>query len=242
MKTFHYILFTFFLIPVFIYAQDGQPYRKGKVKYRLSAGPVISMYKNHPYHTINTKAKAGFNAAAKAEILLGRKTNLITGLEYMSQGLTFKGYYVDTGYTYVFDETFPYTHDIRYNELDIPIGLKLSFASEKEHNVTGYLFGGIGFKYIFGSYIVISSDSTDVTPYDGKGSVGYEHGMISKSFNAFYHGGLGVQKNFRNSGRAAFLELTFKYSLSRIHYSGFENSNNLNIIERNLAITVGLRL
>lgn len=237
-----HILIVFLLLPILVLAQDGQPYRKGKVKYRLSAGPVISMYKNHPYHTIETKAKAGFNAAAKAEILLGRKTNLITGLEYMSQGLKFKGYYVDTGYTYVFDETFTYTHEIRYSEMQLPIGLKLTFNKEKESNVSPYLFGGIGFKYIFKSYIVVSSDSTNVTPYDGKGTVGFEHGLISKSFNAFYHGGLGVQKNFRNSGRALFLELTFKYSLSRIHYSGYRNSNNLNIAERNLAITVGYRL
>ena len=237
------VILLFILVPAFSFSQDSQPYSKGKIRHRISLGPVISIYKNDKNHTLNTKAKAGFNAAYKAEILLGRRTNLLVGLEYMTQGLKFNGYYLDTGYTYLYDQTFSYTHEIRYNEVQIPIGLKLAFNREKENGATPYLLGGIGFKYIFGSYTVISSDSLGTTPYDAKGkNVGYEHGLISKQFNAFYHLGLGLQKNFRNSGRAVFIEMTYKYSLSRLHYTGFENSNNLKIKESNLAITVGFRL
>lgn len=237
-----YYLFTFLiLLPAIVFAQDGEPYRKGKVKHRVSFGPVISMYKNDPHFSKNTKAKFGANVAYKAELLLGRKTNLMVGLEYMSQGLKFNGYYTDTGYTYLYDETFAYTHEIRYNEAQVPIGLKLAFNSEKEHPFTGYLFGGIGFRYIFNSYFVIASDSLGTTPYDGKGNLDFEHQLVTKSLNGFYHGGLGIQKNYRNSGRAFFLEATYKYALSRLHYAGFKNSNNINIKEGNLAITVGLR-
>ncbi len=224
------------------FAQDAFPYQKGKVKHRISFGPVISFYINHPYMTMDTKRKLGFNVAYKAELLLGRKTNLMLGLEYMSQGLTFKGYYKAPNYTYLFDKTFAYTHELRYNEVQLPLGLKLAFNNEKEHGATPYLFGGVGAKYIFGSYVVITNDSTNTTPYDSKSSIGYEHERIAKGMNGFYFAGLGLQKNYRDSGRAIFLEFTYRYGFSRIHYTGYENSNNLNIKEMNLAITLGFRI
>jgi hypothetical protein len=228
------------LLPLLSFSQEGR--KVSKLKHRISAGPVISLFKNDPHFTINTKAKAGANVCYKTEILLGRKTNVLLGLEYMSQGLTFNGYYADTGFTYLYDETFAYKHELRYNEVQLPIGLKLAFNSDKESAYTGYLFGGIGFRYIFSSYIVISSDSTETTPYDGKGTIGFEHELVTKGFNAFYQGGLGIQKNYRSTAKAVFLEITFKRGFSRIHYSGNNNSNNINFRDNNLAITFGLRL
>ncbi|MCE3278887.1 MAG: hypothetical protein K0S44_1078 [Bacteroidetes bacterium] len=222
------------------YSQEGRKY--SRLKHRISVGPVITLIKNDPHFTRDTKAKAGFNAAYKAEILLGRKTNVLVGLEYMSQGLTFKGYYKANGYTYLYDETFSYTHEIRYNEVQVPIGLKLAFNSEKDRPSTAYLFGGIGFRYIFSSYIVIASDSTNTTPYDGKGTIEFEHQRVAKGLNGYYQGGLGIQKNYRSTSKALFLELTFKRTFSRIHYSGSKNSNNINFRDNNVAITIGLRL
>ena len=230
------------LLPLLSFSQDGRAYRKGRVKHRISAGPVISFYKNDPHFTANTKAKAGANVAYKSEILLGRKTNLLLGLEYMSQGLTFNGYYTDTGYTYLYDKTFAYTHELRYNELQLPIAFKLALNAEKDSRATAYVFGGVGFRYIFGSYTVIASDSVEVSPYDGKGDIGFEHELLIKNFNAYFHAGFGIQKNFRETAKAVFFEVTYKYGISRLHYPGFQNSNNINIKESNLAITVGLRL
>jgi len=212
------------------------------VKHRISVGPVISLYKNDPHFTVNTKAKAGFNFAYKSEIVLGRKTNVLVGLEYMSQGLSFHGYYAANNYTYLYDKTFSYLHELRYNEIQLPLGFKLALNKEQDRPVTAYLFGGIGFRYIMSSYTVITSDSLQTAPYDGKGSINFEHHLLGNGFNAFYQGGLGLQKNFRASAKALFFEVTYKYGLSRIHYTGFQNSNNINIKESNLAITVGIRL
>ena len=235
-------LLLLLLLPFLSAAQDGQPYRKGKVKHRISVGPVLSFYKNDPHFAVNTKAKAGANVSYKSEILLGRKTNLLLGLEYMSQGLKFNGYYVDSGYTYLFDQTFAYTHELRYNEIQLPVAFKLALNREKDSRATAYIFGGVGFRYIFGSYTVITSDSLETAPYDGKGTIGFEHQLLTKNFNAFFHAGFGVQKNFRSTAKAVFFEMTYKYGISRLHYEGYKNSNNINIKESNLAITVGLRL
>lgn len=244
MPNFKNIIFFLLLFAIaFQSIADGEfPYGKGKVKHRISLGPVVSFYKNHPQMTTGTKAKAGFNFCYKSEILLGRKTNLMIGLEFMSQGLTFKGYYADSGYTYIYDKSYAYTHEIRFNELQLPIALKVAFNTEKDSPFTSYFFGGIGARYILKSYVVITNDSLGTSPYDGKETIGFEHHMISKGFNMFYHGGLGIQKNFRTTGRAFFIEFTYKYGLSRIHYTGHKNSNDLNIKNNNLAITVGLRI
>lgn len=236
------LFFMLILIPMLSVSQDGVPYSKGKVKHRLSVGGIKSFYQNHPQHTINTKAKFGFTAAYKAELLLGRRANLLIGLEYQNTGLTFQGYYKKPGYTYLFDETFPYTHELRIQEADLPISLKLSFNSEKEHPVSSYFIGGVGARYIFSSYTVITNDSTDTSPYDGKDNIDFENQLITKGLNAYFHVGLGLQYNFRNSARALFFELNYKYGISRFHYDGNENSNDLNIRDRHLVFSFGIRL
>src|SRR5688500_7066169 len=75
------------------FSQDSYAYRKGRVKHRLGVGLVKSFYKNHPEHTTNTKAKFGYSASYKAEIFFDRRANIMIGLEYLNQGLSFKGYY-----------------------------------------------------------------------------------------------------------------------------------------------------
>lgn len=236
------ILFFLFIFSASSFAQQTFDFAPGRYKHRISFGPVISFYKNHPKHTVDTKAKMGLNVAYKCEIFMGRRTNFMAGLEYMTQGLQFRGYYKTDGFTYLFDETFPYTHEIRFNEIQLPIGLKLALNKEKDKPFTAYLVGGIGARYIFSSYNVITNDSTEVSPYDGKGSIGFEHQWVAKGFNVFFHGGFGVQRNYRETGKAVFFELTYKLGISRLHYSGYQNSNDLNIGNNNLAVTVGFRL
>ncbi len=239
-----------------ILAQDPANYRKGSIKNRLSIGPVMSIYKNHPQHTINTKAKLGFCASYKSEILLGRKINFLIGLDYLNHGITFHGYYSALGYTYLFDKTFAYTHEIRVKELQIPIGFKRAFNNEKDNFYTPYYFGGIGERFILSSYYVITNDSTENVVFDGKGSMNFEHQFISKVFNklfngagtsitgklnAFFYGGIGTQYNFRTTAKALLFEITYKYGISRLHYEGYQNSNNLNIKDSHLSFSIGLK-
>lgn len=222
-------------------AQEAYPYRKGKIRHRISLGPAISFYKNHPEHTIDTHSKFGFNAAYKTEILLGRKTNVLAGLEFMSQGVAFHGYYQDSANTYLFDRTYNYLHEIRYEEVQLPISFKLAFNNEKDKAFTPYGFGGIGFRYIVKAMAYVESDSTGAPIYDGKTDLTFENHIVDKHFNAFYEAGLGLQRNYRTKGSAFFFEFTYKYSISRLHYVGNETTNNLNIRDANLSVTLGLR-
>lgn len=235
------ILILCFRCVLLVHAQDPSDFRKGTIKSRISFGPVISFYKNHPQHTINTSAKTGFSASYKSEILLGRKINFMIGLEYFNQGFIFKGYYSAPGNTYLFDKTFAYTHEIRLQEIQLPIGFKKAFNNEKDNFYTPYFFGGLGARFIIGSYYVITNDSTGIAVYDGKGNIGFEYQLLAKGLNAFIQGGLGTQYNFRTSAKALFFDITYKYGISRLHYDGYRNSNNLNIKESHIAFNIGLK-
>jgi hypothetical protein len=231
-------------------------YRKGKVKNRISIAPIASIYKNHPQLTTGTKANAGFCGSYKSEILLGRRSSLLMGLDYFSQGFTFHGYYVAPGYTYLFDKTYAYTHEVSVHELQLPVAMKRAFNNEKDNKYTPYYFVGAGLRYILNSYYVISNDSTETVVYDGKGNMDFEYQVftqmantlfggkgksITRKLNSFIYGGLGMQYNLRGSGKALYFELSYKYGISRLHYTGYNNSNNLNIKDSHLLFNFGLR-
>ncbi len=232
-------------------------YKAARVKHTLSIAPVVSMFKNHPQHTTATKARPGFNASYKAQIRLERNSSLLLGLEYFSQGLTFKGYYVNPGYTYLFDKTYAYTHEVRVQEIHLPLGFKKAFNNEKDHFYTPYFYGGGGLRYMFSSYYVINNDSTETVVYDGKGNMEYEYQVFTrianklfdgkgtsftKKLNSYIFAGLGIQRNLRESGKAIFFDISYKYGISRMHYTGYNNSNNLNIKDSHLLFTIGIKL
>ena len=221
-------------------AQIKSPYRPYRLTHRIGVGVVSSFYKNNALHTINTKAKPGFCISYKSELFLGRKTNLLLGLEYFSHGVSFNGYYSAPGNTYLFDETYSYKHELRIQELQLPLAVKLAFNSEKDKPFTAYLFGGVGARYIFSSYAVITNDSTGNAVYDSKVNVDLKYRFI-KGLNTFLHIGFGLQSNFRKSGGAAFFEVTYKYGISPLHYAGYKHSNDLDIKDAHLAFLVGFR-
>ena len=85
-------------------------------------------------------------------------------------------------------------------------------------------------------------DSTGISTYDAKDKIDFENQRVMKGLSAFYHAGFGLQYNYRNSGRALFFEFQYKYSISRFHYDGDDNSNNLNIRDAHLVFSLGIRL
>lgn len=243
-----FILIVATLITSFAFASEEFPFRRGVVRHRLSFAPVASFYKNHPYHTINTKSKSGFCATYKVEVFSGKKLNLLLGLEYLNQGFSFQGYYARPGYTYAYDKTFAYSHTARVQEINVPIGLKLAFNLEADNYFSPYFSGGFAPRYIINSYNLIVNDSTGITVYEGRGNVDFENnvGLLpflppARKLNGFLFGGVGVQFNFRGSAKALFFEMTYKYALSRFNYHGYKNSNDLNIKNSNLAFIFGIR-
>lgn len=249
-KTITILVYAFSI--TFACAQDRVDYKAARLKHTITIAPVVSMYKNHPQHTIDTKAKPGFNASYRGEVRLERRSSILFGLDYFSQGFTFRGYFVAPGYTYLFDKTFAYTHEIRVQELHLPIGFKKAFNNEKDNFYTPYFYGGGGLRYLLSSYYVINNDSTETVVYDGKGAMDYEYQVFTKllngkgasftkKLNTYLYAGLGIQRNLRESGKALFFDISYKYGISRMHYAGHNNSNNLNIKDSHLLFSVGYK-
>lgn len=243
-----FILSVFMLIASFANASKQYPYERNVVRYRLSFAPVVGFYKNHQYHTINNKALPGFIGSFKVEWFSGKRSNLMGGIDFYSQGFTFRGYYSAPGNTYEFDQTYAYTHTVSIQEVNMPLLIKTTFISEPDYYVSSYFAGGIVPRYILRSYNLIVNDSTGVTMLDGKGKVDFEHSIGDlplippvKKLNGFIYLGVGAQYNFRGSAKALFFELTYKYGLSRFNYHGYNNSNDLYIRNSNLSFNFGIR-
>jgi hypothetical protein len=237
----NFLLILFFLSITFAFAQNPKKYKKGAVLHRLSGGIVKSFYKNNPYHTVETKSLIGYCATYKAEIIMDRKTNILIGLEYFNQGVSFKGYYAKPGSTYLYDGSYAYTHELRVQEFQLPLALKIALKNEKDHFYSSYFFVGAGVRYIYKSYAVISNDSTGITVFDGNIPIKFEHPGEGAGINTYLHGGLGLQHNFRDTGGALFFEMTYKYGFSRLHYQGNKNTNDLYIKDSHLEFTLGFR-
>lgn len=239
-----------------LFAQTSGENHRLKTKQRFSIAPSAGIYKNHPQLTTATKGKTGFCASFKEEVIIGRRRSFLIGLDYFSQGFTFRGYYSAPGHTYLYDKSFAYTHDIAVHELHIPILIKNALNNEKNSKYTPYYMAGGGFRYILNSYYVITNDSTDDVLYEGKGNINFEYSVysqaanslfnghgtsITKKMNAFIIAGFGFQRNIRDTGKSIFFELTYKYGISRLHYTGDSNSNNLNIKDSFLLFNFGVR-
>jgi hypothetical protein len=242
MRKIKFLLLTL-LLPLSIFSQgDSYAFRQGRVKHRLSAGVVKSFYVNHPEHTDHTLGKLGYSASYKAELFIRGRANVMLGLEYLSQGLAFRGYYKKPGYTYLFDRSYAYTHELSIQEAQLPLSIKLTFNHEKESFYSPYMIGGIGARYIISSYTVITNDSTGLTVYDGPDNIDFENQRLMKKMSSFYQLGFGLQYNYRNTARAVFFEVSYKYGISRLHYDGDNGSNNLGIRDGHLSFMAGIRL
>jgi len=225
------------------HSQNSPDKQKIKIKHRMSFSPLASFYKNDPHFTTNTKSKVGFCVSYKAEFISGRRMNYTAGIEYVNQHLTFHGYFVAPGHTYIFDKTFAYQHDVQVQELQIPIGVKIALASETSYDYTPYFTGGMQFRYLLKSYTVITDDSTKTSVYDGnQPSITFESNIPSPKINACVYAGMGLQRNYRGTGRAIFFEITFNKGFSRFQYSGHNNSNNIAISNSFLAFTFGWKI
>lgn len=240
-KRIYCVVFYLMTISSCIHAQKESLYSRTIMKHRISIGPVFSFYKIEPNFAIEVKSRIGINIAYKGEFFLGRRTNVLIGVEYLNEGVTFKSYYEAPGYTYLFDKSFAYFHDVRLQRVNLPVSLKLSFNSEKSNTLSTYGLLGAGATYLCKSTTYIESDSTKNSVYEGKTNVRFENYRISKKLSGFYLLGLGAQRNNKINGRALFLELTYNHGLSRLHYEGHEYSNKLEIKNALLAFTFGVR-
>ena len=220
---------------------QGYYFRLPPVHHRFSAGGTFSFFSKDPHVVTNIHPLIGYTANYSAEIELFDNSSLMVGLSYANLGVQFNSYYAAPGHTYVFDGTFAYTHRLRYQVAQLPVGMKFNFNSEADNFYTPYALLGIGFSYILSAKTTIVSDSTDSRVYKGNADLTNENAALLKKLNSFGQVGLGLQKNNRDNGRAIFLTFLYKYDVSRLNYAGYQESNRVNFRNSNISVIVGLK-
>lgn len=220
---------------------QGSYYQLPSLKHRISAGPMLSFFGKDPHALTKTTPLFGFTAAYAGEIDIIDNVNLLVGLTYTNQALQFNAYYVAPGHTYLFDNSFAYVHRLRFQNIQLPISLKLNFNTEADNSYTPYLMLGFGFSYLYSAKTAVSSDSTGNAIYNGKTDLSFENSVFNKKFNSFFQGGFGIQKNMRKKEQAIFLDIVYKYDITRLYYTGHENSNNIHFRNSSVSIVVGLK-
>jgi hypothetical protein len=233
------------LIAAIVYAGtsvgQGIYYQTFSLKHRISAGPMLSFFGKDPHAFTKVNPLFGFTVNYNSEIGIVDNLNLLVGLTYTNQALQFNGYYVAPGYTYIFDNSFAYTHRLRFQNIQLPISLKLNLNTDDDHAYTPYFMLGFGFSYVYSSTASITSDSTGNNVYNGKTDLAFENFVFNKKFNSFFQGGFGIQKNMRKKERALFLDLVYKYDISRLYYEGHQHSNAVRFRNSSISVVVGLK-
>ncbi|MBI2269726.1 MAG: hypothetical protein HYU69_05135 [Bacteroidetes bacterium] len=235
-----FVILLLGLFSLCMHAQDSAPSKKIRTNKRMYIGMVIPFYSNNRDHTDETKGSFAFNIGFKKMYKLFG-TGIETGLEYLNQGLSFRSYYFAPGYSKLYDKTFPFTHTLRMNEFQLPILLKQSLGKETRRKTTSYFTFGWAWRYILYSNTSIESINDGIQVYDGKTKITFEYPFPWSRFGSLLQGGLGLQFNNLQTQSALFFEANYKLSISRFHYTGRNNSNNLFIKDSNLSINVGYK-
>jgi hypothetical protein len=220
---------------------QGIYYQTISLKHRISGGAMLSFFGKDPHALTKVNPLFGFTAGYASEIDIIDNLNLLVGLTYTNQALQFNGYYVAPGHTYIFDNSFAYTHRLRFQNIQLPISLKFNLNTEADNAYTPYLMLGFGFSYLYNAKASITSDSTGNRIYNGKADLAFENFVFNKKFNSFFQGGFGIQKNMRKKEKALFLDFIYKYDIARLYYTGHEDSNAIRFRNSSLSVVVGLK-
>ena len=236
-----FIILLLSLLVNSINAQDSQGSKK-KIhgNKRIYTGTIISSYTNNPDHTDETKRLFGFNVGFKRTFNLAG-TSFETGLEYINHGLSFRSYYFAPGYSKLYDKTFPFMHTLRINELQLPILFKQALGRDTKSRATSYFTLGWAWRYLIYSGTSIESLNDGVQVYDGKTNIFFEYPFPLTRLGSMLQAGLGLQFNNILTQSALFFEVNYKYGISRFHYVGKQNTNNLFIKDANITINMGYK-
>src|SRR3954470_17039558 len=150
-------LLLFFACSANCFAQgQGYYFRFPPVHHRFSVGTTYSFFSKDPHVIKNIRPLIGYTGSYSAEIEILDNASLLVGLTYTNLAVQFNSYFAAPGHTYVFDGSFAYVHRLRYQSVQLPIGLKFNLLSEADNSFTPYFLLGIGFNYILSAKTTIT--------------------------------------------------------------------------------------
>ncbi len=242
MSMFNKILRIFFLVVVFSYTTKAQDVAHKKVFYRLGFAPVLSFYKNNPYHTSSNTASPAYNFSFLTEIRINKRVAFLTGLEYLLHGLNFNSYYFPDGATRVYNNNLDFRYSVFMNEINLPLLMRFNPHGEEKNHFSPYASFGYDFRYVLLTHLAVKSNLDGSQPFDGFTKVSFEHPFIYPRGSSFIAFNAGLQKNFLSNHKALFFELNFKYSLTRFLIQESFTPGSLYIRNFHLAFTLGCKI
>lgn len=211
------------------------------VRIRCSLIPVVSFYTPNTDYMSNTQNTLGLGVSCKAEFKLtrGATLKLVVGAEYLNEGMRFDSYYFAPGYSVLYDKNFNFTHSLHISELYIPILFKQGLNDEDAKVNSVYLSGGWAFRYVIGTNYKVTEKDNGQVVQQGFSPMLVEHHFLVDNAGSALLGGLGMEHKFPGRKRSVFFESYFHFNLSRIHYAGNNNSNNVKFRNHCLSLGVG---
>jgi hypothetical protein len=208
---------------------------------RVYTGPILGFYNNNEDYTANTKALFSFTVGMKWEYKFNGLASLGIGAEYVSHGLAFDSYYFAPGQQTFYDKTFPFVHKARLHEAHAPILFKYNFTKENDTPMNGYLMVGWGYRYIFASNTTITSKATGDFAYVGNIQASMEYKLFTRNGGSMLLGGIGFERNFQVKHTSIYMELLYKYGLSRFRYNGSGTADPFYIKDAFLSVNMGYK-
>ena len=228
------------LVSQFAFAQMEIQHRK--VFYRLGIGPVLSFYKNNPYHSSSNVASAAYQFSFITEFRVSRRTAFLTGLEYFMHGLSFNSYYFPPGTNRLYNDNFNYHYSVVMNEINLPLLVRFNPHLEEKHHFSPYTSFGYDLRYTLLTHLNVKSNLDGTEPFDGFTKTTFEHPYYFPQLASFLAFNVGVQKTSSVSHKGVFFEINFKYGLTRFLIDDTFTPGSLYIRNYHLAFTLGCKI
>lgn len=242
------ILFITILLPTISLAQDKPtggdvilPVKYATINFRASILPIVSFYTPAPYMTGASQATAGLGLSFRAEFKITPKSQMkiLFGADYLNEGMKFDSYFFPIGTTPLYDKNFNYTHQLHISELYVPILFKQSFTDEDRNVNSVYVSGGWAFRTMLGANYKITEKSDGNVIAKGFSPLLMEHKFLTDNSGSTLMVGMGMEHKLPAMKNAVFFEAFFHYNLSRVKYTGQNNSNKVLFRNHSLTISVG---
>ena len=232
-----YILLALCFISCAVHSQD-----ESKFLYRLYGGPVLAFYNNNTDYTINTKARISVTAGGRMEYMFNGLSSITAGFEYITHGLAFDSYFFTPDQQIIYDKTFPFHHKVRLHEAQVPLLAKFNFTKENDKIFNAYVTAGWGYRYIFASRSTITSNITGEKVWKGGVNADMEYSLFAPRGGSMLLAGFGTERNFQPAKTSIYLELQYKFGLSRFRYRGSGTAKEFFIKDSFLSVNIGYKL
>lgn len=232
---------TILLLTILTHLASAQEYKVKKFKKRVYFGPVIASYKNNPDFTVNTRPRMSVDLGVRFEYMFNGYNSLCFAAEYLTHGLSFDSYHFESGQITLYDKTFPFHHQVRLHEAQLPILFKYNLQRENDKPRNTYFLIGWGYRYILSSYAYITKISTGRAAWEGNIDATAEHDLFFKRGSSMLMAGFAIEKNNLRKEKGIYLEFLYKYGLSRFQYNGSGTAAPFFIKDSFTCITVGIK-